>query len=445
MNCTKVHYKGNSWSKVSKLITDEEVTERIEIYNMCSSKKIKTTIMPRVDYLADIHSRVYFCRDAALVRLENGMDKLACKDYGEDRDCSDQYDLYLDGVPLVRTKIPWCPTCGTILYAGYGNGLLNEEKCLAVRDKLNAEYEGMKRAVKNISPIIGLLKSDLYVVADFDLFPVKYHGGYSGYTPSYFWDKPTFSSYNPELYFGHLLDGKYKNKLDAPMFLAPSQRASMLNIERVNYYRKRIKEKEDKKFPRAVALYLNGGVALLLDGHHKAAACASEGIPVKTLVIFPICDARKLNVAVRNESELYLHHTKQLKLGLRVSPLAVKNGAGEIISEVSYLQRMEKTPVVERMLEEIDWGKAPDELYTQKYKNYPSHTCLISGTMIPTEQLRAFFDEEKAKHRGEFDEDTIKCLRMYSQLFPHSKWLSVAEREWLNRDDDAFGFKRPEW
>ena len=59
----------------------------------------KDIIKPYIEYLAQIHSRVHFCREAALVRLKNGMDKLACRDYGEKirREC---YDLYLDGIPI---------------------------------------------------------------------------------------------------------------------------------------------------------------------------------------------------------------------------------------------------------------------------------------------------------------------------------------------------------
>ena len=32
----------------------------------------------------------------------------------------------------------------------------------------------------------------------------------------------------------------------------------------------------------------------------------------------------------------------------------------------------------------------------------------------------------------------IEQLRAYALLFPDSKWLSGAERIWLNRDDDDF-------
>ena len=126
--------------------------------------------MPKVEYLSKILSRTYFCREAALVRLSNGLDKIACRDYGRER--TECYDLYLDNVPLVKTHIANCGTCGTLLRKGYGDGIYGREDCAAVSEKLNGSYNGLKNAVADIEPILGLMKSGIYIVADFDLMPV---------------------------------------------------------------------------------------------------------------------------------------------------------------------------------------------------------------------------------------------------------------------------------
>ena len=177
---------------------------------------------------------------------------------------------------------------------------------------------------------------------------------------------------------------------------------------------------------------------MLLDGHHKAAACATEGIPVKTLVIFPMDDVKRLKTAVQNGNRLYLHHTKQIKGVTAEKSLAIKNGQGESLGNVSYLQRMKKIPVVEKKLVEVDWGKTPDELYIPKYKNYPKCGLLTDGTMIPPDQIRTLIEQEMAKFKGTHDMNIINHLRNYAKLFPDSKWLSEEERIWLNRDDDDF-------
>ena len=383
--------------------------------------------MPRLEYLADVHSRVYFCRDAALVRLKGGLDKLACRDYGVRK--KEKYDLYLDGVPLVETHIPGCRTCGTRLWAGYGDGLINQQACQAVRDSQNAEYTGLKNAVDSLAPLVGLMKSGWYVIADFDLFPVQNYG----VKFDYFWDVP---EYTTELHFHHAWPGT--QLLDAPMFLAPSQRAAQMNPERLEYYRQRLKESDS--FPRAVALYLNGGVALLLDGHHKAAACAAEGVPVKTTVIFPIEDGKKLEAALSDGRRLYFHHARSWNLHSS-GPLILRNGQGEDLTRVSCLQRMRKKHVFTEPMDDVEWGRVPDEYRTAKFSDYPNPAQLIYGTLLPPDQIRSLIESEMKKEKGSHDMTAIEQLRSYAALFPDSKWLSASERAWLNRPYEDFFIK----
>ncbi len=380
--------------------------------------------VPRLEYLADVHSRVHFCRNAALVRLKGGLEKLVCRDYGTGKRKED-YDLYLDGTPLVETYIPDCGTCGTLLKAGHGDGLINQEECLSVRDSLNTGYNGLKESIDSLAPIVGLMKSGLYIVADFDLFPVQRHGK----NFDYFWDVPKFSS---ELHFYHAWGGG--QVLDAPLYLAPSQRASQMNPEQVEHYKQRLGA--ENRFPRAVALYLNGGVALLLDGHHKAVACAAEGVPVKTLVIFPIDDGKKLESAVFDGKRLYLHHAK--KLYQSGGPLNLRDGQGEELSRVSCLQNMKRNRVFTEPLSTVEWGCIPNEYRTTNFMNFPNTSLLSDGTLIPPDQLRSLIEKEMAKANGTHDMKMISCLRYYAELFPASKWLSVSERIWLNRSDVDF-------
>ena len=384
--------------------------------------------MPRLEYLADVHSRVYFCRDAALVRLKDGLDKLVCRDYGSGKR-KEIYDLYLDSVPLAKTYIPGCGTCGTRLWAGYGNGLMNQDVCLAVRDSLNAGYDGLKKSIDSLAPLVGLMNSGLYVVADFDLFPVQNHGTH--YT--HFWDVPEFTT---ELHFHHAW--AETQLLDAPLFLAPSQRAAQMNPEQVDHYRQRLQEGDS--FPRAVALYLNGGVALLLDGHHKAAACAAEGVPVKTTVIFPIADGKKLEAALSDGKRLYFHHAKCWSSHAS-GPLILRDGQGAELTQVSCLQKMRKRRVFTEPMDEMEWGRVPDEYRTSKFMDYPKSSQLIAGTVLPPDQIRSLIEEEMKKEKGSHKMTTIQQLRAYALLFPDSKWLSPAERAWLDQPYETFFYK----
>ena len=386
---------------------------------------IRNKAMPQLEYLADVHSRVHFCRDAVLVRLKGGLEKLVCRDYGAEK--KESYDLYLDGVPLVETYIPGCGTCSTRLSAGYGDGLMKHEACLVVRDGLNAGFAGLKKSVGILAPFVGLMNSGLYVVADFDLFPVQNHGEFC----EYFWDVPEYST---ELHFRHAWGEPHM--LDAPLFLAPSQRAAQMNPEQVEHYRQRLDEGD--AFPRAVALYLNGGVALLLDGHHKAAACAAEGLPVKTLVIFPVDNAKKLDPSLSAGKRLYFHHAKGWNR--TVAPLILRDGQGEELGRVSCLQKMKRNRVAVEPLPEMEWGRVPDDYRTQSFFKYPNARLLAAGTLISPDQVRSLIKEEMPKVKGAHDMELIKHLRCYAELFPNSKWLSISERLWLNRPDGDFYF-----
>ena len=331
---------------------------------------------PRLEYLADIHSRVYFCRDAALVRLKGGLDRLACRDYGPETR-REIYGLYLDGKPLVETRIPGCGTCSTRLWAGYGDGLINQQACQAVRDSLNGQYRGLKKGLESLAPLAGLMASGLYMLADFDLFPVQNHGNHF----TYFWDVPEFPT---ELHFHHAWGER--QLLDAPLFLAPTQRAALMDPERVEYYRQRLQEGDS--FPRAVALYLNGAVALLLDGHHKAAACAAEGVPVKTTVIFPIADGKFLEEALSEGKRLYLHHGKKPDAP-DSGPLILRDGQGETLAQVSCLQKMKKKRICAEPYQKPEWGSVPDTYRTPAFSRYPKEMQLIAGTVLPPDQIRS--------------------------------------------------------
>lgn len=384
---------------------------------------------PKVQYLSNVHPRVHFCRDAALVRLSGGLEKLVCRDYGEgERD--ERYDLYLNGVPLAETSIPGCGTCATHLRSGYGDGLMHEEDCLAVRDSLNAGFEGLKKALDSVAPFLGLMKSGLYLVADFDLFPVQNYGS----SFDYFWDAP---DYTTELHSTHLYIGGEAEYYDAPLYLAPTQRAAGMDPAQVEHYRQRLQE--GAAFPRAVALYVNGGVALLLDGHHKAAACAAEGVPVKTLVIFPVEKTEALEAGYTGGKRLYLHQGK----GLVVSSgnMLLRDGEGKLLGALSGVKKMKKRPVAAASLENKPWGRVPDAFRTEKFRNFPNPDLLTGGTRIAPEEIRTLISQEMPKAKGTNDHKALALLKAYAGLFPHSKWLSPSERAWLNRSWLEFEFE----
>ena len=393
--------------------------------NSPKNAKKKPAGRPKLTYLANVHPRLPFCRDAALFRLTGGQERLVCRDLGEQR--KRDFDLYLDDKPLAEVYINKSLEFSCHFRGGCGDGLSNEPSCRAVRDQINEGFHGLRDADKYLAPYISLMESGLYVAADFDMFPVC---GYGGEESDYFWDAPEYSN---ELHFCHGFIGG-SMELRTPLFLAPTRRAADVNAERVEYYRARLRE--GSQFPRAVALFLNGGVALLLDGHHKAAACAMDGTRVPTLVIYRLddnIDISRIEAAVTDGVRLYM----QRSTGYPV-PIALCDGRDNVLGRFSCLEKMKKTRLYIEPVKLPEWGRAPDELRTESFRSYPSVSELVNiGELMPNE-MRSLIEQEKVKPRGEHNIVVIHLLRNYAEMFPESKWLSPDERAWLSLPDDKF-------
>lgn len=182
--------------------------------------------------------------------------------------------LYLGETPLIQILGSGCPTCESLLAAGYG--LPGDCNALqAVRAALGQPYAGLADAVARVRPILGLLQPGIYTLS------------YSGYYPTdgdgrFYWDIPeaptpykaTAEYYNTE---------NYRVLPCFPCFLYPAQGAGTYDPRRVAHYRRRLQAGED--IPPVLAYSLWGYMGVLLDGHHRACACALEGKTVPALTI----------------------------------------------------------------------------------------------------------------------------------------------------------------
>ena len=90
-----------------------------------------------------------------------------------------------------------------------------------------------------------------------------------------------------------------------PSFLVPSQRISSIDLDRVEYYRDKIRKGEKIV---GIAIELRGFMALLLDGHHKATAAYLEGKKLKCLVI----KRREKSYKIKNVSQKKYEFTDKL-------------------------------------------------------------------------------------------------------------------------------------
>ena len=241
---------------------------------MFSHSEIK--IIKRID-----SGKYPWCNDVFVVSVRKGKAALKIETYGHSLD-SDKYHeiisaITLNGMPLIQSQLPACPTCAGMLATGYGVDKDNKE-IKAISDAINSEFESLEKSIDNIKPLLGLLKDGVYVIADIPSYPTDGSG-------NFFWAvsnklkevTATTCTYYDMEDFG-AVDG-------LPIFLYPSQSTDRFNQERVDHYLKTVSE---KSAPRAIAYHINGFINVLLDGHHKAAAAAISGNYVNCLTIFPV-------------------------------------------------------------------------------------------------------------------------------------------------------------
>ena len=225
---------------------------------------------PEVTIKNRVISSDFHCADAVLVEVHGGTEALSFEAVGDG--CA----VTLNGESLFRVNDEkFCPTCGGIVCRAYGERNVSMEEAMALDERMNAPYTGLRDAVERMRPLLGILKSGHYVVADYALFPFS--------EGTYFWHYLSI----PDVFY------TWTNRwgVDScvvricPSYMIPSQRAATCNPERIDHY---AQLPDNRDYPRAIGLYASGNMVLLLDGHHKAAAAASRGSMARCLVIIPV-------------------------------------------------------------------------------------------------------------------------------------------------------------
>lgn len=222
-----------------------------------------------------------WCREALLLHVD-GTGALGWEDCGpaEDPGGRRHLRLTLRGAPLLSWAPSGCPTCESLLAAGWGLDRAEGPELDALRAALNGGFPRLEAALPALTPLLALLPTGCYVLADGDACPADGGG-------RFFWDVPD----QPESYAAtapvELTDEDYAFTFveGAPVFLYPSQRRSRFDPDRAAYYEERLQQEGPP--PRGLALHVQGWLSLLLDGHHKATAAARLGRTLPCLTVLP--------------------------------------------------------------------------------------------------------------------------------------------------------------
>ncbi len=233
---------------------------------------------PKIKLLKELDTSAHsWCGGALLVAVENGAGALRTgllEPAGPKNNYHASLAVTLNGMPLVYAHTPCWSTSESLLATGYGIENIDSEELKRTSHRLNDGFAGMTQALDALRPLLGLLDSGIYVIADVPHFPTDGNG-------HFFWDTPDEMTSNSAT--AVVMTGDSQCVPGIPAFLYPSQMAASFNAERMRHYMERLEQEKDK--PRAVAYHLAEYLSVLLDGHHKAAAAAQLGQSVPCLTI----------------------------------------------------------------------------------------------------------------------------------------------------------------
>lgn len=194
-----------------------------------------------------------------------------------DNECRYNSQMMLNDVPLLQVNSSECPTCTSLLATGYGIENAGCEELTAIQNKINAPYSSLKQSILDITPLLGLVDSGLYVIADAVCYPTDGAG-------NFFWNTRNELIENPATAGVYLTD-HLRYISGHPVYLYPTQSASCLNEKRIEYYMDTFTKKDNH--PRAIVYNFSEFMNFIIDGHHKACAAFLLKKPLHCIVILP--------------------------------------------------------------------------------------------------------------------------------------------------------------
>ena len=238
-------------------------------------KKKENLFVDILDLKVDC-SEIINIKEAKLVYV-NGKGKLTVE-RGKSRhpDWEAPSKIKLNDIPLIQAKIPDCSTCSSLLATGYGIENANCKELLEIQEKINSDYINLETSINNMKPLLTLLESGFYLIADAICYPTD--------GENFFWNVPNNLTENLATAPAYLGEGTYV--FNQPVYLYPTQTTNSYNKDRVDYYIEKFKNSTYNK-PRAIVYNFEEFINFIIDGHHKACASALLKEPVNCILIIP--------------------------------------------------------------------------------------------------------------------------------------------------------------
>ena len=254
--------------------------------------------------------------------------------------------IKLNDIPLIQSKVSDIPTWCNLLATGYGIENANCKELLEIQEKINSNYVNLETSTNNMKPLLTLLKSGFYLIADAICYPTD--------GENFFWNVPNklkeFSSAGP----AYLGEGTYV--FNQPVYLYPTQTTDSYNKDRVEYYVEKFKNSTDNK-PRAIVYNFEEFINFIIDGHHKACASTLLKEPVSCILIIP--------------DRIYKNYYKNTCLNFSGILMDYKNIPKEYtryIKKERFSPSQEKIEIKDGIVNNREWEKE----YINSAKHYPS-------------------------------------------------------------------------
>ena len=308
-------------------------------------KKKENLFVDILDLKVDC-SEIINIKEAKLVYV-NGKGKLTVEK-GKSRhpDWEAPSKIKLNDVPLIQAKIPDCSTCSSLLATGYGIENANCKELLEIQEKINSDYINLETSINNMKPLLTLLESGFYLIADAICYPTD--------GENFFWNVPNNLTENLTTAPAYLGEGTYV--FNQPVYLYPTQTTNSYNKDRVDYYIKKFKNSADNK-PRAIVYNFEEFINFIIDGHHKACASTILKEPVSCILIIP--------------DRIYKNYYKNICLnfsGILVDYKDIPKEYTQYIKKEKFSPSQEKIEIKDGIVNNREWEKE----YINSAKHYLS-------------------------------------------------------------------------
>ena len=297
-------------------------------------KKKENLFVDILDLKVDC-SEIINIKEAKLVYV-NGKGKLTVE-RGKSRhpDWEAPSKIKLNDVPLIQAKIPDCSTCSSLLATGYGIENANCNELLEIQEKINFDYINLETSINNIKPLLTLLESGFYLIADAICYPTD--------GENFFWNVSNNLRENLTTAPAYLGEGTYV--FNQPVYLYPTQTTNFYNKDRVDYYIEKFKNSADNK-PRAIVYNFEEFINFIIDGHHKACASTILKEPVSCILIIP--------------DKIYKNYYKNICLnfsGILVDYKDIPKEYTQYIKKEKFSPSQEKIEIKDGIVNNREWEK----------------------------------------------------------------------------------------